>query len=84
MEAAELRAAVQDEGAPKNYSECISYEHVIQSVIQNPKALSSKILERGGDEMGMYVCVRRGGGCTVSPVHILVLGWWRGWGLSLQ
>ena len=41
----------------KNYSECISYEHVIRSVIQNPKALSSKILERGGDEMGMCVCV---------------------------
>ena len=42
----------------KNYSECISYEHVIQSVIQNPKALSSKILERGGDEMRMCVSVR--------------------------
>lgn len=41
----------------KNYSECISYEHVIRSVIQNPKALSCKILERGGDEMKMCVCV---------------------------
>lgn len=53
--AKQLWSAVQDEAAPKNYSECISYEHVIRSVIQNPKALSSKILERGGDEMGMCV-----------------------------
>lgn len=50
-----VRSAVQDEGAPKkNHSECISYEHVMRSVIQNPKALSSKKLERGGDDV--YVC----------------------------
>lgn len=55
--AKQLWSAVQDEAAPKNYSECISYEHVIRSVIQNPKALSCKILERGGDEMKMCVCV---------------------------
>ena len=45
----------------QNYSECISYEHVIQSVTQNPKALSSKFWKgRGGDgdckgEGGRYV-----------------------------
>lgn len=79
--AKQLWSAVQDEAAPKNYSECISYEHVIRSVIQNPKALSSKILERGGDEMGMCVCVcvcvcggvcMCGGVCIRSPVHIWV------------
>lgn len=30
---------------------------MIRSVIQNPKALSSKILELGGEEMEMCVCV---------------------------
>lgn len=81
--AKQLWSAVQDEAAPKNYSECISYEHVIRSVIQNPKALSCKILERGGDEMKMCVCVcvyecvggggRAGGGVRIrSPVHIWV------------
>lgn len=65
-------------GAPKIIAS-VSYEHVTRSVIQNPKALSSEILERGGDEMEMYVCVcvcvnREGGGCTVSPAHILALG----------
>lgn len=47
---------------------------MIRSVIQNPKALSSKNLERGGDEMGMCVCRRRGGGTyrLLRPVHIWV------------
>lgn len=80
--AKQLWSAAQDEAAAKKYSECISYEHVIRSVIQNPKALSSEIWERGGDQMGtcvrVCVCVckegRVGGAliraCTQPSAHL--------------
>lgn len=56
----------------KNHSECISYEHVMRSVIQNPKALSSKKLERGGDGVRECVLSQKRGRYRLISVHIWV------------